>query len=129
LKVFLKMKRTIIATVLLLTLSGCSTIKPLEVFSRPIEKTPLNLSDPKEIKLDKVKFRAITEQNAEKVFKDLKEKNIDPVLIGLTDNDYEKLSLNMNKIRNYIIQYQYILNEYRKYYEGNVDGTEKKSRP
>ena len=128
-KVFLKMKRTIIATVLLLTLSGCSTIKPLEVFSRPIEKTPLNLSDPKEIELDKVKFRAITEQNAEKVFKDLKEKNIDPVLIGLTDNDYEKLSLNMNKIRNYIIQYQYILNEYRKYYEGNVDGTEKKSRP
>lgn len=123
------MKRTIIATVLLLTLSGCSTIKPLEVFSRPIEKTPLNLSDPKEIELDKVKFRAITEQNAEKVFKDLKEKNIDPVLIGLTDNDYEKLSLNMNKIRNYIIQYQYILNEYRKYYEGNVDGTEKKSRP
>jgi hypothetical protein len=99
------------------------------VFSRPIEKTPLNLSDPKEIELDKVKFRAITEQNAEKVFKDLKEKNIDPVLIGLTDNDYEKLSLNMNKIRNYIIQYQYILNEYRKYYEGNVDGTEKKSRP
>lgn len=123
------MKRTIIATALLLTLSGCSTIKPLEVFSRPIEKTPLNLSDPKEIELDKVKFRAITEQNAEKVFKDLKEKNIDPVLIGLTDNDYEKLSLNMNKIRNYIIQYQYILNEYRKYYEGNVDGTEKKSRP
>ena len=127
-KVFLKMKRTIIATVLLLTLSGCSTIKPLEVFSRPIEKTPLNLSDPKEIELDKVKFRAITEQNAEKVFKDLKEKNIDPVLIGLTDNDYEKLSLNMNKIRNYIIQYQYILNEYRKYYEGNVDA-KKKSGP
>ena len=122
------MKRTIIATVLLLTLSGCSTIKPLEVFSRPIEKTPLNLSDPKEIELDKVKFRLITEQNAEKVFKDLKEKNIDPVLIGLTDNDYEKLSLNMNKIRNYIIQYQYILNEYRKYYEGNVDA-KKKSGP
>ena len=127
-KVFLKMKRTIIATALLLTLSGCSTIKPLEVFSRPIEKTPLNLSDPKEIELDKVKFRLITEQNAEKVFKDLKEKNIDPVLIGLTDNDYEKLSLNMNKIRNYIIQYQYILNEYRKYYEGNVDA-KKKSGP
>ena len=76
------MKRTIIATALLLTLSGCSTIKPLEVFSRPIEKTPLNLSDPKEIELDKVKFRLITEQNAEKVFKDLKDKNIDPVLIG-----------------------------------------------
>lgn len=86
------------------------------------------MNDPKEIELDNVKWRVITEQNAEKIFKDLKEKNIDPVLIGLTDNDYEKLSLNMNKIRNYIIQYQYILNEYRKYYEGNVDA-KKKSGP
>lgn len=122
------MKRTIIATALVLTLSGCSTIKPLEVFSRPIEKTPLNLNDPEKIELDDVKWRVITEQNAKEIFKKLKEKNIDPVLIGLTDNDYEKLSLNMNKIRNYIIQYQYILKEYRKYYEDNVDAG-KKSGP
>jgi PBP1b-binding outer membrane lipoprotein LpoB len=128
LKVFLKMKRTITATALVLTLSGCSTIEPLEVFSRPIEKTPLNLNDPEKIELDNVKWRVITEQNAKEIFKKLKDKNIDPVLIGLTDNDYEKLSLNMNKIRNYIIQYQYILREYRKYYEDNVDAG-KKSGP
>lgn len=127
-KVFLKMKRTIIATALVLALSGCSTIEPLEVFSRPIEKTPLNLNDPEKIELDDVKWRVITEQNAKEIFKKLKDKNIDPVLIGLTDNDYEKLSLNMNKIRNYIIQYQYILKEYRKYYEDNVDAG-KKSGP
>jgi PBP1b-binding outer membrane lipoprotein LpoB len=129
LKVFLEMKRTIIATALVLILSGCSTIKPLEVFSKPIEKTPLNLNNPEKIELDDVKWRVVTEQNAKEIFEQLKEKNIDPVLIGLTDNDYERLSLNMNKIRNYIIQYQYILNEYRKYYEDNVDGTEKKSGP
>lgn len=122
------MKRTITATALVLVLSGCSTIKPLEVFSRPIEKTPLNLNDPEKIELDDVKWRVITEQNAKEIFKKLKDKNIDPVLIGLTDNDYEKLSLNMNKIRNYIIQYQYILREYRKYYEDNVDAG-KKSGP
>lgn len=122
------MKRTIIATALVLALSGCSTIEPLEVFSRPIEKTPLNLNDPEKIELDDVKWRVITEQNAKEIFKKLKDKNIDPVLIGLTDNDYEKLSLNMNKIRNYIIQYQYILKEYRKYYEDNVDAG-KKSGP
>jgi len=128
LKVFLKMKRITIVAILALTLSGCGTIKPLEVFSKPIEKTPLNLNDPDEIDLDNIKWRVITEENAEDVFNDLKKKNIDPVLIGLSDNDYELLSLNMNKIRNYIIQYQYILNEYRKYYEGNVDA-KKKSRP
>ena len=121
------MNRTIIATVLILVLSGCSTIKPLEIFTKPIEKTPLNLNDPDEIVLNDVKWRVVTEQNAKEIFEKLKDKKIDPVLIGLTDNDYEMLSLNMNKIRNYIIQYQHILNEYRKYYEDNVDGTEKKS--
>jgi PBP1b-binding outer membrane lipoprotein LpoB len=120
------MKRTIIATVLILILSGCSTIKPLEIFTKPIEKTPLNLNDPDEIVLDTIKWRVVTKQNANELFEKLKEKNIDPVLIGLTDNEYEKLSLNMNKIRNYIIQYQYILNEYRKYYEDNVDDIKKK---
>lgn len=125
-KVFLEMKRTIIATVLILILSGCSTIKPLEIFTKPIEKTPLNLNDPDEIVLDTIKWRVVTKQNANELFEKLKEKNIDPVLIGLTDNEYEKLSLNMNKIRNYIIQYQYILNEYRKYYEDNVDDIKKK---
>ena len=123
------MKRTIIATALILSLSGCSTVNPLEVFSRPIEKTPLKLNDPEQIILNEIKWRVITKQNADEIFEKLKNKKIDPVLIGLTDNDYEKLSVNMQKIRNYIIQYQYILNEYRNYYEGNVDGTEKKSRP
>jgi hypothetical protein len=111
---------------LILILSGCSTIKPLEIFTKPIEKTPLNLNDPDEIVLDTIKWRVVTKQNANELFEKLKEKNIDPVLIGLTDNEYEKLSLNMNKIRNYIIQYQYILNEYRKYYEDNVDDIKKK---
>lgn len=123
------MKRTIIATALILSLSGCSTVNPLEVFSRPIEKTPLKLNDPEQITLDEIKWRVITKQNADEIFEKLKNKKIDPVLIGLTDNDYEKLSVNMQKIRNYIIQYQYILNEYRKYYEDNVDGTKTKSRP
>lgn len=128
-KVFREMKRTIIATALILSLSGCSTVNPLEVFSRPIEKTPLKLNDPEQITLDEIKWRVITKQNADEIFEKLKNKKIDPVLIGLTDNDYEKLSVNMQKIRNYIIQYQYILNEYRKYYEDNVDGTKTKSRP
>lgn len=128
-KVFREMKRTIIATALILSLSGCSTVNPLEVFTKPIEKTPLKLDDPEQITLDKIKWRVITKQNANEIFEKLDKKNIDPVLIGLTDNDYENLSVNMNKIRNYIIQYQFILKEYRKYYEDNVDGTEKKSRP
>ena len=86
------MKRTIIATALILSLSGCSTVNPLEVFTKPIEKTPLKLDDPEQITLDKIKWRVITKQNANEIFEKLDKKNIDPVLIGLTDNDYENLS-------------------------------------
>jgi|TARA_B110000211_G_C14035259_1_gene534190 hypothetical protein len=113
--------KLIIIVITLLTLNGCSSIKPLEFFSKPIEKTPLNLKDPDNFELEDIKWNVITEANAEEVFKKLKGKNIDPVLIGLTDNDYEKLSVNMMKIRNYIIQYQFILKEYRNYYEDNVN--------
>ena len=102
-------------------LSGCSSVEKLEFFSKPIEKTALNLKTPVGFKLDDINWKVITETNADEVFKKLKDKDIDPVLIGLTDDDYEKLSVNMIKIRNYIIQYQFILKEYKNYYEGNVD--------
>jgi hypothetical protein len=102
-------------------LSGCSSVEKLEFFSKPIEKTALNLKTPAGVKLDDINWKVITETNADEVFKKLKDKDIDPVLIGLTDDDYEKLSVNMIKIRNYIIQYQFILKEYKNYYEGNVD--------
>jgi hypothetical protein len=102
-------------------LSGCSSVEKLEFFSKPIEKTALNLKTPAGFKLDDINWKVITETNADEVFKKLKDKDIDPVLIGLTDDDYEKLSVNMIKIRNYIIQYQFILKEYKNYYEGNVD--------
>lgn len=119
------MKRAIIAAVLI-TLSGCSSVEKLEFFSKPIDKTPLNLKTPDSFELENINWKVITETNTEEVFKKLKDENIDPVLIGLTDNDYEKLSVNMIKIRNYIIQYQFILNEYKNYYEGNVDVEERK---
>jgi hypothetical protein len=118
--------RPILIAIILLTLSGCSSIEPIEFFSKPIEKAPLNLKDPDNFKLEDINWSVITEANIEKAFKKLKDKNIDPVFVGLTDNDYERLSVNMMKIRNYIIQYQFILKQYRNYYEGNVDDDRQK---
>ena len=74
-------------------LSGCSSVEKLEFFSKPIEKTALNLKTPAGVKLDDINWKVITETNADEVFKKLKDKDIDPVLIGLTDDDYEKLSV------------------------------------
>ena len=47
----------------------------------------------------------------------LEKDNIDPVLFGLTDEEYEKLAKNFAQIRAYIKKQNQILNTYREYYE------------
>jgi hypothetical protein len=59
----------------------------------------------------------ITPDNAEDVWKNLKSKNIDLVLFGLTDDGYESLSVDTAQVRNFIYQQRELLNRYRNYYE------------
>ena len=67
--------------------------------------------------LSKVKFIIIKRKNAEKIFADLEELGVDPVLIGLTDEGYEILAKNVEKMQNYIALQQDIIKSYKKYYE------------
>ena len=105
-------------------LSGCSIlsfdreeVKPVEIITTAKPRTPLNLPDPQPIDPLEVKWIVITPENAEKVFKDLQDKGVDMVLFGLTDDGYERLSINMAKIRNYIDNQRAIIIKYREYYE------------
>ena len=54
------------------------------------------------------------------MFAKLKEKNIDPVLFGLTDDDYETLAVNFAQIRAYMIKQKLTLDQYRDYYESDT---------
>jgi hypothetical protein len=47
----------------------------------------------------------------------MKEQGKDPVLFGLSDDDYETLAKNFAQIRAYMIQQQLIIEKYRDYYE------------
>ena len=47
----------------------------------------------------------------------MKEQGKDPVLFGLSDDDYETLSKNFAQIRAYMLQQQLIIEKYRDYYE------------
>ena len=118
----LRTPRSTLSVLVLLTLitsltSGCSTVQKLDIFSAPVERQPLALPDPDAPKMDELKFIVITSENAEEVFAKLKEKNIDPVLFGLTDEGYEVLSKNFAQIRAYMLKQKEILNQYREYYE------------
>ena len=102
---------------LLLLSSGCSTISKLEVLAKPVERIKLNIEKPPVLDLNKVKFIIIKRKNVEKVFSDLEAMGVDPVLLGLSDEGYEILAKNVEKMQNYIALQKDIIKSYKKYYE------------
>lgn len=114
-------------------MSGCASlglfgdrVKPVEIQTKAVDRTRLNLPDPAPLKNKPVEWILITPANAEQVFAGLKEKNADLVLFGLTDDGYESLSVTMAELRNYIASQRQIIIKYRDYYEPAVTAQEAK---
>ena len=103
-----------------LLLSGCSIggEKKIKIFSVEEPRQKLNLPDPMPLKLEDIRWIIITSENAEEEYKKLEDAGIDPVLYGLTDKDYELLSKNFAQIRQKLQETNSLLEEYKKYYEG-----------
>ena len=99
--------------------SGCAE-KNIEISKKEVERIPLNLSEPNALKMKNVGFYIITEDNATAVFKRLKAENKEPVLIGLSSDDYINTSENLNNIKFYIIEQRQIIKSYKEYYETNT---------
>ena len=106
-------------------LSSCSSVKQLEIFKTEVPRAKLDLPDPETPKIEDLNWIIITSENADEVFAKLKEKNIDPVLFGLTDDDYETLAVNFAQIRAYMIRQKLTLDQYREYYESDDTQTDK----
>ena len=105
-------------------LSGCASfglfgtrVKPVEVHTKAQERARLDLPDPLPLKAKTVEWILITPANAEQIFSQLREKNADLVLFGLTDDGYESLSVTMAELRNHIAAQRQIIIKYREYYE------------
>ena len=105
-------------------ISGCSSVQKLDVFSTEVERAPLNLPNPETPKLEDIKWIIITSENAEEVFAKMQEQGKDPVLFGISDDDYELLAKNFAQIRAYMIQQGMTLEQYREYYEGDSSTTD-----
>ena len=67
----------------ILLISGCSTTKSLQVFTKEVERMPLNLELPPVETLEQVNVMIVTSKNQEEVFAKMKEANIDPVVFGI----------------------------------------------
>ena len=101
-------------------LSGCSIggEKKIKLFSVEKPREKLDYAMPTPLQLEQVKWIIITSENAEEVFAKLEAAGIDPVLFGLTDKDFEILAKNFAQIRAKLQETNKLLEEYKKYYEG-----------
>ena len=107
-------------------ISGCASTKQLEIFTKEVERMPLDLDLPPVVILEQINWKIINEGNQEEVFAELKKANIDPVLFSLTDEDYELMQKNNVQLRNQIIKYRAIIEAYKLYYEPEEQiGTDK----
>jgi len=111
----------------ILTLSGCSSIKQLDIFSLDFEREPLALEKPTIQELEKLKWIIITSENADEVFKKMKEQGLDPVIFGLSDNDFKLLAKNFAQIRAHMMKLNVMIDEYKDYYEPDVINKDKES--
>ena len=76
--------------------------------------------------MEKIQWIIVTSENAEEVFKKMEEQGLDPVLFGLTDNDYQLIAKNFARIRNQLKIQNDIIDKYKEYYEKDTQNEPKK---
>ena len=101
----------------LILLTNCSSVKQLSIFKQEVPRQKLDLQKPTPLQLEQIKWIIITSENANEVFKKMEEQGLDPVLFGLTDNDYQLIAKNFAQIRNQLKITNDILDKYKEYYE------------
>ena len=109
--------KVILILVLSIFLTNCSGVKQLSIFKEEVKRQELNLEKPTPLQLEQIKWIIITSENADEVFKRMEEQGLDPVLFGLTDNDYQLIAKNFAQIRNQLKITNDLLDKYKEYYE------------
>ena len=100
----------------LLFISGCDSVKRLDVFSLLVETRIIAPSDPKPLLLDNMHFDVVNKDNLEEYLTGLrKEQNTEEyVFYAITPKTYELLALNMQEIKRFILQQKEIIVFYKK---------------
>ena len=106
-------------------LTSCAGVKTLEIFKKEVPRENLNLEKPTPLQLENLRWIIITSENADEVFKKMEEQGIDPVIFGLSDNDFQLLSKNFAQIRAHMMKLNVMIDEYKDYYESDVINKDK----
>lgn len=98
-------------------LNACSSVKPLQCETKPIERAPLSIADPQPLDLSPVRWKIITRENIDRVWQEIENSGNEVVLFAITSDGYEQLALDFAAIRNHINQQRTIILKYKEYYE------------
>lgn len=111
---------------ILLVGCGFGTKIKVDATVTAIPRAPLVLPTVDEVDLETIKWRLTTEDNFIEVLKELEEQGFDPVLFGITDEDYETLAINQAKTLKLILQQRAVIEALKDYYmkEDAKDGTD-----
>ena len=105
-----------------------TTIKPIDVSVKQVERAPLVLPQVDRFRPGDVDWWIISDETAEERFVEMQEAGYDPVVFGLTDEGYKNLSINVKNIMKLIEQQQAVIDAYEEYYKeepkDGTDGTE-----
>ena len=113
----------LVATVAVLFLSGCSSLRlPAEIKTvTKIEKVTIpTVARPKPVQLNDVRVYVVNEEIYEEFVKEFTEENGELAFVALSMKDYENLALNVAELRRYINQQKKIII----YYEDAVTDKE-----
>lgn len=105
--------------ILATSLSGCSwsSLQRIQCDTKPVERVPLNLSQPDNLNLSPARWRIVTPENIDQVWRDIESAGADVVLFALTPDGYEQLALDFAAIRNHMATQRTIIIKYKEYYE------------
>lgn len=120
------MQTLTISLLLLTSLTGCATldvlkpggkVKPIEVVTKPAEKTRLDIALPEPIKTKPFKWVVVTPANSEEIFKKMEQDGEDLALFAITPDGYQSLAMTIADLRNLINTQRNIILRYKEYYE------------
>lgn len=115
-----KMNKIITIVLISILLTGCSifgTKIKVEATVTAVERAELILPKIDRITLDKIIWQeALTEETFLKVLKEIEKQGFDPVLIGITDEDYETMAINQAKTLKLLLQQRAVIEALKDYY-------------
>ena len=114
------MNKIITIVLISILLTGCSifgTKIKVEATVTAVERAELILPKIDRITLDKIIWQeALTEETFLKVLKEIEKQGFDPVLIGITDEDYETMAINQAKTLKLLLQQRAVIEALKDYY-------------